>query len=117
MLYSGPARLRSISRLIDLLEAAAVDVARELRKHSKSRPPTRGATVRPGVDTPHWIALVDMVRPHLRRRGAKAQLARELGLHRGRVSQFFGSRSAMPDAERTLLILIWLLRELRGSEK
>ena len=79
--------------------------ARRLRPH---RPRARGATLRPGAGTPHWLALVAIVRPHLRRRGAKALLARELGVDPSRITEYFGSRTAMPDAERTLLLILWL---------
>jgi len=114
MLYSGPARLRHLDPLLSLIEIAAVELARELRRHAvPRRPARRNATLRPGVETPHWLALVEMVRPLLRRRGAKALLAYELGLHRGRITQFFTRRSAMPDAERTLLLLFWLARQDR----
>ncbi len=114
MLYSGPARLRSVEPLISLIEELAVTVARELRKRSRSKPIRRGATLRPGVDTPHWLALAELVRPHLRKRGAKTLLARELGLHPSRVTQFFRKGAAMPDAERTLLLMIWLVKQARG---
>lgn len=117
MLYPGPARLRSVEPLLELIETAAVEVARELRKRTKPKPVKRGGTVRPGVETPHWLALVELVRPHLRRRGAKALLARELGLHRSRVTHFFTANSAMPDAERTLVLLLWLLKRSRQVAK
>ncbi|HKB56732.1 MAG TPA: hypothetical protein VKC51_04005 [Lacunisphaera sp.] len=67
-----------------------------------------GGTLRPGRDTPLWSKLVAEVRPMLKRRGEKAQLARLLGLHRQAVNEFFASGSRMPDAERTLLLLEWL---------
>lgn len=117
MLYDGPARLRSVDPLLELIETAAIAIARELRKRSKSRPIGRGATLRPGVDTPHWLALVELARPHLRKRGAKANLARELGLHRARISEFVESRRTMPDAERTLLLMLWLLKRSREVAK
>lgn len=117
MLYPGPARLCSTDALVDLLTETSVGIARELRKRTKAKPPRRGATLRPGVETPHWLALVAAVQPHLRIRGTKAQLARELGLHRGRISQFFQARTAMPDAERTLLLMQWLLQRSERAEQ
>jgi len=116
MLYPGPARLRSLNPLLTLIETAAVDLAREMRRRTKPALRRRQTTLRPGHETPHWLALVELARPHLRRRGAKALLARELGLHRGRVSQYFTRQSAMPDAERTLRLLFWLLRESQVLE-
>lgn len=82
-------------------------VAQEWREAHRVR---RGATLRPGGETPLWNALAAAVEPRLRARGAKAALARELGLHRGRISEFFRGGSAMPDAERTLRLLLWLAR-------
>jgi hypothetical protein len=58
-----------------------------------------------------WNALAALVRPRLRRRGAGALLARELGLHRARIGEYFNRRSTMPDAERTLRLLMWLSRQ------
>lgn len=52
-----------------------------------------------------------MIRPKLRKRGARALLARELGLHRARMGEFFFRRTGMPDAERTLRLLLWLARQ------
>lgn len=62
----------------------------------------------PGPDTPLWNALVRALRPHLRQRGSKAQLARLLGLHRQRLHECLKAGSASLDAERTLLLLGWL---------
>ncbi len=94
------------------LEAAGVAIARISRRHLKPKPRRgRGATIRPGVDTPLWLALVARVRPLLRTRGAKILLARELNLDPSRISQFFVTRTASPDAERTLLLLGWLGRQ------
>jgi len=55
--------------------------------------------------------VVALVGPRLRRRGARALLARELGLHRARIGEYFNRPSAMPDAERTLRLLVWLSRQ------
>lgn len=67
-----------------------------------------GATLRPGAATPLWNRLCAQVRPLLKKRGEQAQLARLLGVHRQAVNNYFGSQSAMPDAERTLLLLEWV---------
>lgn len=107
-----PSRLGHALNMIDGLEAAGVAIARIARRRLKPRPrPGRGATLRPGVDTPLWLALVAQIRPFLRVRGAKALLARELALDPSRVSQFFVKRTASPDAERTLQLLGWLGRQ------
>ena len=97
--------------LLEGLDQAAIEIARRGRRYWRARHRRRrGATLRPGIDTPHWLALAAAVRPHLRRRGNKALLARELGLDPSRITEFFVRRSAMPDAERTLLLLQWLSR-------
>lgn len=115
MLYSGPAQLRSVEPLLLLVEELAVQIARQWRRRPPAPRRARGAVLKPGADTPHWLAMVELVRPHLRRRGAKALLARELGLNKGRVTQFFSRPSAMPDAERTLLLLTWMRRQPRSG--
>ncbi|MBI2498337.1 MAG: hypothetical protein HYV75_10650 [Opitutae bacterium] len=95
--------------LVEMLIAAAVR-----RRH---RPPGRGLTLRPGPDTPLWRdELVRQVRPHLRKYGAKAQLARLLGLPRQRLQDCLKAGSASLDAERTLLLLGWLGFFQRGGE-
>jgi hypothetical protein len=104
-------KLAQALRLLGLLEDSAVAIARLARRRVKPRPrPRRGATLRPGVETPLWLTLVAHVRPHLRGYGAKSRLARELGVDAARISQFFVTRTASPDAERTLLLLLWLGR-------
>jgi hypothetical protein len=101
----------------DALYELSREIARESRKRPEARrgKARRGATLRPGDDTPLWNALVAMVQPTLRRRGAKAILARELGVHRSRVTGYFTRRSTMPDAERALRLLLWISRQSRGQ--
>lgn len=94
------------------LETVAVTLAAFIRQRLKPAPRRgRGATLRPGADTPLWLTLCAAVRPRLRPYGAKARLARELALDPSRVSQFFVKQTAMPDAERTLELLLWLGRQ------
>jgi hypothetical protein len=75
-----------------------------------------GATIRPGRDTPLWNQLVADVRPLLKKRGEKAQLARLLGLQRQAVNEYFVSGRRMPDAERTLLLLEWVRLRQAGRK-
>lgn len=75
-----------------------------------------GATIRPGRDTPLWNQLVADIRPLLRKRGEKAQLARLLGLQRQAVNEYFVRSRRMPDAERTLLLLEWLRLRQAGRK-
>ena len=107
--------IRDVLEMAGLVGDASVALARIARRHLKPRAPRRrNATLRPGVDTPLWLTLVATVRPHLRRRGAKALLARVLGVHPARIHEFFISRTAAPDAERTLLLLQWVKAKQAG---
>jgi hypothetical protein len=105
--------------LVEDLIAAAITAAREARQtqaRAKPRPRRRSLTLRPGPETPCWNELVRQVRPHLRKYGAKAQLARLLGLPRQRLQDCLKAGSASLDAERTLLLLGWLGFFQRGGE-
>lgn len=111
------ARLNRTLALAGLLEIPAVALARELRRRLTPKPAARGATLRPGTETSLWNALADAVAPHLRKRGEKVRLARVLGLHPARLHEFFTARTAMPDAERTLFLLLWLDQKRQGVDK
>ena len=80
-------------------------------------PSNKFRTLRPGHQTPRWNALLKAVLPLLRRRGAKALLARELGLPRQRLHEFLMSRTAQPDAERTLQLLEWVTQVTRTASE
>lgn len=105
--YSRP--LRSEEKLLLSLAELARDLIVAGYELIPKRPrPRRGGTLRPGPHTPLWNAVVVSVRPHLRRRGAKVNLARMLGVPRQRVHEYFKTGSAAPDAERVLQIIVWL---------
>ncbi|MBI2814658.1 MAG: hypothetical protein HYX71_10270 [Opitutae bacterium] len=95
-----------LEALLDAISDSARASAR--RRMSVRRPIAGGATIRPGADTPLWNKLADEVRPLLKVRGEKAQLARLLGVQRQAVNEYFVSRRRMPDAERVLLLQEWL---------
>ena len=102
------AQLRAAFQATEGLIRLAQRLSREAaRRVVRSRPP-RNTTLRPGPDTPMWNALVATIRPHLRRRGEKTNLGRELGVPPQRIHEYFVARTATPDAERTLLLLHWL---------
>lgn len=103
-----------VFEVIDYLGGQAVELSRAAIKRLNRKPRPYGCTLKPGLDTPTWNALVEAVRPHLNKRGEKAQLARILLVHRGRVHDYFVRRTAMPDAERTLLLLQWLALRQAG---
>ena len=108
-----PSKLAGVMALAEIIEAIDRDLTKAMHKRREARRPRikRGATLRPSDDTPLWNALIYLVGPRLRRRGARALLARELGVHRARVGEYFKRQSAMPDAERTLRLLVWLSRQ------
>lgn len=113
MKASKTSKLAGVIALAEIIEEIGRELESATHKRRQARRPRikRGATLRPSDDTPLWNALASLVGPRLRRRGASALLARELGLHRARIGEYFHSRSSMPDAERTLRMLVWLSRQ------
>ena len=109
----GPSRLAGVIALAEIIEAIGRDLEVAMHKRREARRPRikRGATLRPSDNTPLWNAVASLVGPRLRRRGARALLARELSLHRARIGEYFNGHSSMPDAERTLRLLVWLSRQ------
>ena len=102
--------------IAEATRAAARGVAaRAADARRRHRAPRRGLTLRPGPSTPLWNELVRQVRPHLRKRGCKAQLARLLGLPRQRLHDCLKAGSACLDGERTLLLIGWLGFFQRGG--
>ena len=59
--------------------------------------------------------VVAELEPQLKKHGAQAQLARSLGLDRQAVHAFVKSRTRMPDAERTLQLVAWLMAVREGE--
>ena len=119
--YSIPLhpRLRSDVELVRLIR----DLAGEMIRHGteafrlESRPRGRsrgGKTLRPGNETPLWNELRRQLRPRLRRYGEQVNLGRLLGLPRQRINAFVTGGDEMPDAERTLQLLVWLASMQRG---
>lgn len=106
---SPPAQqLSNYLAVLDPLTIVAEEMLRLARKSVTPRPRRRGATLRPGLQTPLWNALADLVRPRLAKRGEKSKLARILGVPPQRVHGYFVSSTEMPDAERVLIMLTWL---------
>ena len=104
-------------RFDEILLEAAKEIAKQSSKafRLEKRRGGGGKTLRPGKDTPLWNALLAELEPHLEKHGAQAQLARLLGLDRQAVHAFVKGRSRMPDAERTLQLLAWLMAEREGK--
>lgn len=108
-------RLAILDPLAMALDAAATATARSAKKITRSRR-RPGRALSPGPDTPLWNELANECRAYLLRYGDKARLARILGVPRQRVHQLLVERSACPDAERTLQLLLWLAHQRRGRE-
>jgi hypothetical protein len=103
--------------LVLLLAEAAVTEARSSARQSANRHrPKRGETLKPGPDTPLWNALATTVSAELKKRGEGARLARLLEVPRARVTEMIRQRRRMPDAERTLLLLLWLQARRGGGD-
>jgi hypothetical protein len=117
MKLPSPARMQQLLPLVELLILAAEESAKAARAAYKERKRRRrGATLRPGAETPLWNELVAAAREQLSGHGAKARLARILGVPRQRVYQYFKDSSAWPDAERTLLLLAWVQARRNGRD-
>jgi len=99
-----------------LFEEALKAASRALDARRKRRVPKRGLTLQPGPDTPLWNELVRQVKPYLRKRGSKVQLARILGVSRQRLQVCLKAETGCLDAERTLLLLAWLCARHQGRD-
>ena len=74
-----------------------------------------GSTLRPGKETPLWNELRAQLRPQLLKYGQQVNLGRMLGLPRQRINSFVTGGGQMPDAERTLQLLAWLIAVRQGK--
>ena len=88
------------------------------RTRSALRSRGRGAyrVRRPGMESPMWNVFAVLVRAELAPHGAKARLARYLGIPRQRLHDFLKGRSRLPDAELTLRLLHWLAENRAGRD-
>ena len=112
-----PKRLEIPAALGELILQAAAEMATQSQKafriqHRRSR---GNVTLRPGRETPLWNELRSQLQPYLVRYGDQAKLARLLGLPRQRVNAFVTGGDQMPDAERTLQLLAWLIAARQGK--
>tara|TARA_R110002094_G_scaffold75008_1_gene82334 strand:- start:92 stop:475 length:384 start_codon:yes stop_codon:yes gene_type:complete len=115
-----PPQLRLPMAFAELLADSANLIAKQSVKAYRivknSRRESQGQTLHPGRQTPLWNALRAELRPHLKKHGTQANLGRLLGLPRQRINAFVTSGEQMPDAERTLQLLAWLMAEQKKTE-
>lgn len=112
-------KLPFIDTMADIAEAAFVASRKSINDYQtlkRRQASVGGQTLRPGRETPLWNEMKERLRFHTMKHGAKAVLARDLGLPRQRIHQFLKEGSAMPDAERTLLLLNWLIDKEKSEE-
>lgn len=112
----SPTDYPALLGLVEALWDAACTPARKPVRRRESDIPGYNCTLRPGSNTPLWNSLIRITVPLLRKRGTKAHLARVLGLPRQRLNTLFVSRTATPDAERTLQLLVWIAQRHRGKD-
>jgi hypothetical protein len=93
---------------------AAEGAEKRLKAFKVERRARGGRTLRPGRDTPLWNAIADEVQPYLKVHGAQAALGRLLGLDRQAIHAYFTARTRMPDAERALQVVTWLILVKQG---
>jgi hypothetical protein len=99
-----------------LLADAAEAGARRVQSAVRRPRSTVGRARHPGPDTPMWNACVAELRPALQMRGAKARLARYLGVPKQRVTDYLRGRRRLPDAEIALRMLHWLAEQRAGRD-
>lgn len=104
-------RLPIPAELTDLLFEFALEIAKHTGKafHITMHRRRSGRTLRPGSQTPLWNELRAQLRPYLAEYGQQVNLGRLLGLPRQRIHAFITRGDQMPDAERTLQLLAWLM--------
>jgi hypothetical protein len=109
-------RLELPAKLGELILLAAVEMAKQSHKAFRitRRHGHIGITLRPGKDTPLWNELRAQLRLHLHKHGQQANLGRLLGLPRQQINSFVTGGGRMPDAERTLQLLAWLMAVRQG---
>lgn len=106
--------------LADALAEAAFATARNLAHAGKRalnpKPKEYQETLKPGMQTPLWNELAKALQLQISQRGEQARLARLLGLPRQRVHEIIRQQHHLPDAERTLLLLVWLSARQQGHD-
>ena len=109
-------RLKALDPVVETLIQAARETSLQVAKLAHRRPHKAHAGLQPGLDTPLWNELRGRVASHLVKRGQKALLARFLGVSRQRLHLIIKAEAAIPDAERTLLLLSWVVAREQGQD-
>jgi len=111
-------RLREIEMVMEFLLEAASMAAVAARKQYRHRHRKRGGQVlKPGPDTPLWNVLAATCESRLVRYGDKARLGRMLGVSRQQIHRLIVAKTACPDGERTLNLLVWLGSQIARVER
>lgn len=114
-MHPFPKSLEVPLKLGELIVEAAAAMAEHSPKAFRVGGRRRGGrTLRPGPETPLWNELRAQLHPLLGQHGDQAMLARMLGLPRQRINDFVTGGGKMPDAERTLQLLAWLMAAKHG---
>lgn len=100
----------------EALAVAAHTGARHIQTALRPHRTKAYKTRRPGAESPMWNVCASLLRQALRPYGAKARLARYLGIPRQRLNDFLTGRSRLPDAELTVRLLHWLTEWRAGRD-
>lgn len=107
-------RLDALDPLVEVLSWAARETLLRTAKLAQRKRARSYRILAPGLDTPLWNELRKRVAVRLLVRGEKVLLARYLRLSRQRLHLLIKAGSAMPDAERTLLLVAWVMAREKG---
>lgn len=116
MVNSIHPRLKLFDQAIDSLINAARETSLPAAKLARERHRKAYRTLQPGADTPLWNELRERVAGQLVKRGGQIVLARFLGVSRQRLHLMIKAGTAAPDAERTLLLLAWVIAREQGQD-
>ncbi len=107
-----------LQQLLDLSEALSVAAKTGVRRLDSSLHRHREGYKcrRPGFESPMWNVCATLLHRALRPYGAKARMARYLGIPRQRLNNFLHRKDRLPDAEVTLRMLHWLILRRAGRD-
>lgn len=109
-------KLALLDAAVEALTFAARETGLQFARFSPDRQKKSYRALQPGPDTPLWNELRKRVAVQLRKHGEQTLLARFLGISRQRLNLMIKANTAAPDAERTLLLLAWVIAKENGKE-